>query len=219
MKEKVESKYSDEREMESDTEKEITEHPVENFKTKPNSLKHSKKRKAEENFKNADLHTSGEFSIEESSKRKKSMPDENFVKNDLDNVTEQKSHEHRKELPGTEMSKEDKPKRKKKNKRERNVDKKNLDDDAKHERQINSAEITDEKLEKTNSGQDMDKIDKVGKMKKKKKNKNKEGQKLQMSEERLKAYGINPKRYKYMKKEELFQIKPRMNAKRSEKET
>ena len=31
--------------------------------------------------------------------------------------------------------------------------------------------------------------------------------KLQLSDERLKAYGINPKRYKYMKKEEMFQFK------------
>lgn len=42
--------------------------------------------------------------------------------------------------------------------------------------------------------------------KKKRKNK-KKNQKLQLSDERLKAYGINPKKYKYMKKEELFQFK------------
>lgn len=219
-KERVESKCSDERDMESDNVKETTEHPVENLKTEPNSLKHSKKRKAEENFENADLYSNAEVNIEESSKRKKkkSMSEENVDKDDLNNDTEEESHKHRKQLSGIEMSKEENLKRKKKNKREGNVDKKNLDDDTKHERHVNSVESTDEKFEKTNAGQDVDKIDK-GNMKKKKKNKNKEGQKLQMSEERLKAYGINPKRYKYMKKEELFQIKPRKNAKKSDKET
>ncbi|KAH3721145.1 protein KRI1 homolog [Dreissena polymorpha] len=46
---------------------------------------------------------------------------------------------------------------------------------------------------------------------KKKKNKQwgPEGKKPQMSEERLKAYGINPKKFKYMKREEMFQVKPR----------
>lgn len=49
----------------------------------------------------------------------------------------------------------------------------------------------------------------LSKKKTHKKHKKHKGQKLQMSDERLKAYGINPKKYKYMKKEELFQIKPR----------
>jgi hypothetical protein len=43
-----------------------------------------------------------------------------------------------------------------------------------------------------------------------KKKKKKDGQKIKLSEERLKAYGINPKKYKYMKKEELFQIQPKV---------
>lgn len=45
---------------------------------------------------------------------------------------------------------------------------------------------------------------------KKGKKKNKKNRKLQLSDERLKAYGINPKKYKYMKKEELFQIKSKV---------
>ncbi|WAR23877.1 KRI1-like protein [Mya arenaria] len=43
----------------------------------------------------------------------------------------------------------------------------------------------------------------------------KEGKKLQMSDERLKAYGINPKKYKYMSKEELHQVKPRKENKQT----
>ena len=46
----------------------------------------------------------------------------------------------------------------------------------------------------------------VKKRKKGKKKKNEE-KKVKMSDERLKAYGINPKKYKYMSKEDLFQFK------------
>lgn len=89
---------------------------------------------------------------------------------------------------------------------------------------------TGNNVEMESSGEDVDKsqkdvsksepaqnADSIGKKKKKnrKKKKNKEGQKLKMSEERLKAYGINPKKYKYMKKEEMFQMKPRKDTKQS----
>lgn len=43
--------------------------------------------------------------------------------------------------------------------------------------------------------------------KNRKKKKHNEDRKMKMSEERLKAYGINPQKYKYMKKEELFKFK------------
>ena len=42
---------------------------------------------------------------------------------------------------------------------------------------------------------------------KKRKKKRHHEDKMKMSDERLKAYGINPKKYKYMKKEELFRFK------------
>ena len=47
----------------------------------------------------------------------------------------------------------------------------------------------------------------VKKGKKRKKKKQNEDRKVKMSEERLKAYGINPNRYKYMKTEEMFKFK------------
>lgn len=99
----------------------------------------------------------------------------------------------------------------------------------KHKTEKNKiSDLTDSQTE--NIGDKMDNVDEsnldksgeVGeniqtneKRKKKNKNKkkNKDGQKLQLSEERLKAYGINPKKYKYMKKEELYQVKARKNTK------
>ena len=42
---------------------------------------------------------------------------------------------------------------------------------------------------------------------KKRKKKRHHEDKMKMSDERLKAYGINPKKYKYMKKEEMFRFK------------
>ena len=47
----------------------------------------------------------------------------------------------------------------------------------------------------------------VKKGKKRKKKKQNEDRKVKMSEERLKAYGINPNKYKYMKTEEMFKFK------------
>lgn len=71
-------------------------------------------------------------------------------------------------------------------------------------------------LEKAATGQNETKTDSqnLSSNKKKKKKKKKKNQqfsnrddKMHMTDERLKAYGINPKRYKYMKKEELFIFK------------
>ena len=51
----------------------------------------------------------------------------------------------------------------------------------------------------------------VKKRKKRKKKRQNEEKKVKMTDERLKAYGINPKKYKYMSKEELFQFKNKDN--------
>ncbi|XP_045158400.2 protein KRI1 homolog [Mercenaria mercenaria] len=106
-------------------------------------------------------------------------------------------------------------KKKKKNKMEVNVRTGNSNSDSDKGNTEEKTDISETKGERLNQSKSVDSADKSEKRKKKKKNKkkNKDGQKLKLSEERLKAYGINPKKYKYMKKEELFQIKPRKNTK------
>lgn len=102
-----------------------------------------------------------------------------------------------------------KSKKKKKNNVSDNIaalDNESVDTNVKSGNEIAESTVND----KTNSGETVVPGKTDGSKKKKKKNKkNKSDRKLEMSEERLKAYGINPKRYKYMKKEELHQIKPR----------
>ena len=75
--------------------------------------------------------------------------------------------------------------------------------------QTESETKSDERTNETNDLTGSNEISEanVKKRKKRKKKKNNEEKKVKMSDERLKAYGINPKKYKYMSKEELFQFK------------
>ncbi|KAL4236583.1 KRRI-Interacting protein 1 [Mactra antiquata] len=91
------------------------------------------------------------------------------------------------------------------------------EDESKSVNESLNTEVNDNRTESTLSDRVKDGVEESNKTegrkkkKKNKKNKKKGDQKLEMSEERLKAYGINPKKYKYMKKDEMFQMKPKKN--------
>ena len=100
----------------------------------------------------------------------------------------------------------EKKKCKKKNKLQN--DSKTDKSNNKQNKTVNESEMKERINEaKVSTGSNETSEEAVKKRKKRKKKMNIEEKKVKMTDERLKAYGINPKKNKYMSKEELFPFK------------